>query len=196
MSSITLSAGVRQSLSALQSAAAQSSVIQNRLATGKKVNSALDNPASFFTSSGLSNRAGDLGTLLDDMGQAIKTLEAADKAITAISKLVDNAKSIAKQAQAAPADVAATPAAAAKLTGTVDLTALSDTDGGTFSMTVGGTTKTVTFAGSAGTPATIDTVITAINTQFAGVAAKSADNKKYCSHRYEHNRQHHRSLQH
>src|SRR3954454_17173149 len=106
MASIALSSGVRQALSSIQSTSAQQSVIQNRLATGKKVNSALDNPTSYFTASGLSNRAGDLGTLLDDMGQAVKTLEAADKAITAIGKLVDNAKSIAKQAQAAPADVA------------------------------------------------------------------------------------------
>src|SRR3954465_16041429 len=103
---ITLSAGVRQSLSALQSASAQSSVVQNRLATGKKVNSALDNPTSFFTASGLTNRASDLTSLLDSMGQAVKTLEAADKGIQAISKLVENAKSIVKQAQAAPKDVA------------------------------------------------------------------------------------------
>src|SRR3954454_7331971 len=118
MASIALSSGVRQALSSIQSTSAQQSVIQNRLATGKKVNSALDNPTSYFTASGLSNRAGDLGSLLDDMGQAVKTLEAADKAITAIGKLVDNARSIAKQAQAAPADVAASSAAAAKLTAT------------------------------------------------------------------------------
>jgi flagellin len=105
MSSITLSAGVRQSLSALQSAAAQSSVIQNRLATGKKVNSALDNPSSFFTASGLSNRAADLNRLLDDMGQAVKTIESADKGMKGITKLVENAQSIAKQALAS-SDVA------------------------------------------------------------------------------------------
>lgn len=100
MAGITLSAGVRQSLTALQSAASQQSTIQNRLATGKKVNSALDNPANFFTSSGLSNRANDLSRLMDDMGQAVKTLQAADKGISAITKLVENAQSIAKQAKA------------------------------------------------------------------------------------------------
>ena len=57
------------------------SSVQFRLATGKKVNSALDNPASFFTAAGLNNRASDLGRLLDNMGQAVKTLEAADKGI-------------------------------------------------------------------------------------------------------------------
>ncbi len=92
---VTLSAGVRQALSSIQSTASQQSTIQNRLATGKKVNSALDNPASFFTASGLNNRANDLTRLMDDMGQAVKTLEAADKGIKAITKLVENAQSIA-----------------------------------------------------------------------------------------------------
>jgi len=100
MSGITLSAGVRQSLSTLQAATAQTGQIQNRLATGRKVNSALDNPAAFFTSSGLNNRASDLGRLMDDMDQAVKTLQAADKGISAITKLVENAQSIAKQAKA------------------------------------------------------------------------------------------------
>src|SRR3954470_2661958 len=107
MASIALSSGVRQALLSIQSISAQQSTLQNRLATGKKVNSALDNPTSYFTASGLTNRAGDLTSLLDDMGQAVKTLEAADKAITSIGRLIDNARSIAKQAQAAPADAAA-----------------------------------------------------------------------------------------
>ncbi|HEY8383112.1 MAG TPA: flagellin [Microvirga sp.] len=98
---ITLSSGVRQALASIQSTAAQASVTQNRLATGKKVNSALDNPASFFKASGLNNRANDLTRLMDDMGQSVKTLEAADKGIKAITKLVENAQSIATQAKSA-----------------------------------------------------------------------------------------------
>src|SRR5262245_41608493 len=98
---ITLSAGVRQALSALQATSALQSVTQNRLATGRRVNSALDNPASFFTASGLNNRANDLNRLLDDMGQAVKTLEAADNGIKGITKLIENAQGIAKQAKAA-----------------------------------------------------------------------------------------------
>ncbi len=77
------------------------SVTQNRLATGKKVNSALDNPTNFFTSQSLSNRASDLNSLLDSIGQAQKTLEAADHGITSLTKLVQSAKSIAKQARQA-----------------------------------------------------------------------------------------------
>ncbi|MGE0652323.1 MAG: flagellin [Alphaproteobacteria bacterium] len=98
MSGITLSAGVRQNLLALQSTADMMGLTQNRLATGKKVNTALDNPNSFFTAAGLNNRANDLGTLLDDMGQAVQTLKAADQGITAITKLVESAKAKANQA--------------------------------------------------------------------------------------------------
>ena len=98
-SGITLSAGVRQNLLSLQSTAALSGATQNRLATGKKVNSALDNPTNFFTSQALSARASDLNSLLDNIGQATKTIEAADKGITSLSKLVESAKSVAKQAR-------------------------------------------------------------------------------------------------
>jgi flagellin len=97
-SNITLSAGVRQNLLSLQNTSALSALTQNRLATGKKVNSALDNPTNFFTSQSLSNRASDLNSLLDSIGQAQKTLEAADKGLTSLTKLVESAKSIAKQA--------------------------------------------------------------------------------------------------
>jgi flagellin-like hook-associated protein FlgL len=101
-SNITLSAGVRQNLLALQNTAQLLSVTQNRLATGKKVNSALDNPGNFFASQSLSNRASDLNGLVDSIGQAQKTLEAADNGITSLTKLVESAKSIAKQALQAP----------------------------------------------------------------------------------------------
>ena len=77
-SNITLSAGVRQNLLSLQSTAVLMSPTQNRLATGKKVNSALDNPGNFFTSQSLNNRASDLNSLLDSIGQAQQTLKAAD----------------------------------------------------------------------------------------------------------------------
>ena len=102
-SNITLSAGVRQNLLSLQDAASLIGETQNRLATGKKVNTALDNPGNFFTSQSLQNRANDLNGLLDAIGQAQQTLKSADQGITSITKLVESAKSIAKQAQQAPA---------------------------------------------------------------------------------------------
>lgn len=98
MAGITLGSGVRQNLVALQQTSDLMSITQNRLATGKKVNSALDNANSFFTASALNDRANDLSTLLDDQGQAIQTLKAADEGIGAITKLVESAKAKANQA--------------------------------------------------------------------------------------------------
>jgi len=98
MSEVTLSAAVRQNLLALQNTSAIMGEVQNRLATGLKVNSALDNPNSFFTASGLNNRANDLGNLLNDMGQAVQTIKAADQGLTSITKLVESAKAKANQA--------------------------------------------------------------------------------------------------
>jgi len=98
-SDIVLSAGVRQNLLSLQSTAKLMSVTQHRLATGKKVNSALDNPVNFFTSSGLTARAGDLSALLDAMENGIKTMEAADNGITSIKSTIESMKSTLLQAR-------------------------------------------------------------------------------------------------
>lgn len=98
MSDVTLAAGVRTNLLALQNTSSMQEIVQGRLATGKKVNSALDNPNSYFTAANLSDRASDLSNLLDDMGQAVQTLKAADEGIKAIVKLVDSAKAKATQA--------------------------------------------------------------------------------------------------
>ncbi|WFE91863.1 flagellin [Roseibium porphyridii] len=98
MQDITLSAAVRQNLLTLQSTADMMSGVQNKLATGLKVNSALDNPNSFFTASGLNSRASDLSNLLDDMGQSLQTIKAADKGIQTITDLVETAKAKANQA--------------------------------------------------------------------------------------------------
>jgi flagellin len=102
-SEITLSKGVRQNLLSLQSTAELLGRTQERLSTGKKVNSALDNPINFFTSSSLSARANDLSRLLDSVGNAVQTLQAADKGISAITKLIENAQATARQAKQAAA---------------------------------------------------------------------------------------------
>ena len=103
MSSIVLSASVRQNLLSLQSTADLLSTTQNRLATGNKVNSALDNPTNFFTAQGLNNRASDINNLLDSIGNGVQVLQAANTGITSLQKLVDTAKSIANQVLQAPA---------------------------------------------------------------------------------------------
>ena len=99
-SGITLTAGVRQNLLSLQNTADLMATTQNRLATGKKVNSALDNPTNFFTSSSLSARSSDLSNLLDAMSNGIKTLEAADNGITSIKGVVENMASLVRSARA------------------------------------------------------------------------------------------------
>ena len=98
-SDITLSAGVRSNLLSLQKTADMMSTTQNRLATGKKVNSALDNPTNFFTSESLGARANDLSNLLDGISNSIKTIEAADNGISAITDLVESAQATVRQAQ-------------------------------------------------------------------------------------------------
>src|ERR1700710_697202 len=102
MSGIVLTASVRQNLLSLQSSADLLSTTQNRLATGNKVNSALDNPTNFFTAQGLNNRASDIGNLLDGIGNGVQVLQAANTGITSLQKLVDTAKSIANQVLQAP----------------------------------------------------------------------------------------------
>ena len=98
MSTISLSSGVRQALFSLQSTSALALDEQLKLSTGKKVNSAFDNPSSYFTSQSLNSRASDLGTLLDNIGQSVKTVEAANNGITSLETLIANAKSVASQA--------------------------------------------------------------------------------------------------
>jgi flagellin-like hook-associated protein FlgL len=102
MSGITLTASVRQNLLSLQSTADLLSTTQGRLASGKKVNSALDNPTNFFTAQGLDNRASDIGNLLDSIGNGVQVLQSANTGITSLQKLVDTAKSIANQVLQTP----------------------------------------------------------------------------------------------
>jgi flagellin len=169
-SDITLSKGVRSNLLSLQSTAELLGRTQERLSTGKKVNSALDNPINFFTSSGLSARANDLSRLLDSVGNGVQTINAADKGITAIKKLIESAQATARQALTAgeasttyslaqtgtiaiAADVAGvtsannfgslTLSAEASAQLSINTTNIaSGTDGQTFSFTFDGTTYT------------------------------------------------------
>src|SRR5690606_21512583 len=93
------SKAVRSNLLSLQSTAASMAKTQERLATGLKVNSALDNPSSFFTASALNSRAGDMASLLDSMSSGIKTIEAADNGLKSITKTVESMQSTLRQAR-------------------------------------------------------------------------------------------------
>jgi flagellin len=99
MSEINLSKAVRSNLLSLQSTAALMGKTQERLATGLKVNSALDNPTNFFTASALNSRAGDMANLLDSMSNGIKTIEAADNGLKSITKTVETMQSTLRQAR-------------------------------------------------------------------------------------------------
>jgi len=99
MSDIVLSAGVRSNLLQLQQTSDLMTRTQTRLATGKRVNSALDNAINFFTAQGLDNRANDLSGLLDSMSNAINTIQAANNGLSAITKLVQSAQSLVSQAR-------------------------------------------------------------------------------------------------
>jgi flagellin-like hook-associated protein FlgL len=98
-SSVTLSAAVRSNLLALQDTTSLQATTQQRLATGKKVNSALDNPTNFFTAAALSARAGQLTNLLDSMTNGINTLKAADNGLTSITTTIQSMQASVTQAR-------------------------------------------------------------------------------------------------
>src|SRR6187402_636099 len=117
MSGIVLSSSVRQNLLSLQSTADLLATTQSRLSTGKKVNSALDNPTNFFTAQGLDNRAGDINNLLDGIGNGVQVLQSANTGITSLQKLVDSAKSVANQALQTTTGYSAKSNVSASITG-------------------------------------------------------------------------------
>ncbi len=96
--SVSMSGGVRAALAALQETSSMAEATQTRLSTGLRVNSALDNPSSFFTAASLNNRSNDLSRLLDDMGQGIQVLKAADKGIAATQRTIESIQSVLRQA--------------------------------------------------------------------------------------------------
>lgn len=98
MSNIVLSNGVRQNLLALQDTSRTAEKTQIRLATGKKVNTAIDDPVNFFTSATLQNRANLLSGLMDGISNGIQTINAASTGIDAITKLVQSAQATIRQA--------------------------------------------------------------------------------------------------
>ena len=156
MSDITLSAGIRQNLLSLQQTADLMATTQNRLATGKKINSALDNPVSYFTSQSLGNRASDLSSLLDSIGNATQTIQAANNGLTSLTKLVQSAQAIGQQALQSAASTAEVVGSVSGLTAaTVHAFTATKT------LTVNDGTTTATYTAAAGD--TVQDVIDAIN---------------------------------
>lgn len=100
MNPITLTSGMRQNLFSLQQTSKAMESTQNRLATGKKVSSALDDPIAFFAAQGHTQRSSDLAIRKDEMSEAIQTIKAADNGINAVLDLIASAKSLAQSALA------------------------------------------------------------------------------------------------
>jgi flagellin len=98
LSNITLTAGMRANLLALQNTQNLFEVTQTRLATGKKVNTALDDPIAYFSAKGYVDRASDLASLKDNMNEAIQIVKTADAGIGALEDLIAQAKSLATSA--------------------------------------------------------------------------------------------------
>jgi flagellin len=165
MSGVTLTAATRQNLLSLQDTASLTATTQNRLSTGLKVSSALDNPVSFFTSQSLSQRSGDLGNLLDGISNGVQAIQAANQGITSIQKLVDQAKSVANQALSTQITT----------TGTAKNAYTAPTGATTLNLFVNGVATTAGLASGG----TIDDTIASLNTAVgAGSFSKSTDGTK------------------
>ncbi len=91
---VQLTAGIRNNLLLLQLTSEKIDRTQQRLATGNKINTAIDGAVAFFSAKGLNRRADDLGSLKDSIGQAISTIKAADTGVTGIEKYLDQAKGL------------------------------------------------------------------------------------------------------
>ncbi len=98
---ITLAGGMRNNLVSLQNVASLQARTTERLATGKRVNSSVDDPSAYFAAQNHLNRANDLAARKDQMNEAIQTVKAALQGIDGITKLIEQAKGLAASARAA-----------------------------------------------------------------------------------------------
>jgi flagellin len=175
LSNITLTAAVRQNLLSLQNTANLLSTTQERLATGKKVNSALDNPTNFFTAAGLDARASDISNLLDSIGNGVQVLQAANTGITSLSQLVDTAKSIANQVLQQPtgyttkANITSNTPAAGTAGSATDLVNAGSGTPNSLS------TQTFVFKTSASTTVTLTATATAGATNFNSISTLNTE---------------------
>lgn len=163
-----LNSSMRTNLLSLNNTQKLMDITQNRLSTGKKVNSALDNPTNFFAASSLNNRASDLSALVDGMTQSVQTIKAADQGIKSITSLVQQAKS---QATIAAGDKASTFASR----GAIDLTDI-ETGGaaadGKYNVTIDGVDIEVDFSTPpADEDAALAAIAAAINAEVTAAAA-------------------------
>ncbi|MEQ8747631.1 flagellin [Pyruvatibacter sp.] len=168
MADVVLSSALRSNLTSLQNTASLLSQTQERLSTGLKVNSAIDNPTAFFTAAGLNNRANDLAALSDNIGQAVDTLKAADDGIKAITTLVENLKSTASTALTTKV-TASSITSSGSVTGTANVSQTAGVDAGDIFTVQVGTATALTVTVGASTTA-VSAIVAAVN-GLSGVTA-------------------------
>jgi flagellin len=157
--SVSLSAGVRASVLALHRTADEIAQAQLRLATGLRVNSAMDNPAAFFTASTLKSKASALAAVYDGIGNAKQVLEAASNGIEAVQSLVASARGLANEALASTSTVVKITGTVAGLTGGVVLSNFETGD----TITVNDGVTTATFTYNSVTTNTVQHFLDAVN---------------------------------
>lgn len=177
---VALTSSMRSNLLSLKNTQKLFDKTQDRLSTGYKVNSAMDNPSSYFTAQSLNSRADDLSSLLDSIGQAISTLETADQGITSLQEFVEQAKSIANSARDT-----------ANVQASVDSTIKFDKDnlksqlvvGDAIPNAVGGDKMVIRFGDSTKLTGTVnvqdDTLLSGIGMEVADAGSITVDGKEY-----------------
>ena len=171
MSDITLTAGIRNNLLSLQQTSRDLTTTQEHLATGKKVNSAADDPSAYFTSQNLTNSANSLSSLLDQIGQGLQTIDAATNGLQGITSLLQQALSTVQQAQSDPF------ATAAATTGTVNLATAGAPSAAAGNLLLSVGTSTATIAVTSGEAlSAIESAINSASTTTLGGAVTASDN--------------------
>ncbi len=177
MSDVVLSGAIRSNLLSLQNTASLLEQTNERLATGLKVNSAIDDPTAFFTARNLNTRAADLTNLLDSMDQAVQTLRTADEGIEALTKLIETAKATANQALDTPINASYAEGPRDAVTDqTLNLTAVFSSIASTDQITIafdGGTAVAITVGGQ-----TVSKFISSINA-LTGISASITSNGSF-----------------
>ena len=176
MADISLTASMRSNLLSLQNTQSLMDQTQERLSTGKKVNSAIDNPSSYYAARSLNNRASDLNALLDSMGQGIQTIKAANEGIEAITSFVEQAKALINTAR----DTSASKVGEVTSSGTFEAKTTVKADV-TFKLTLNdGAEQDITFEdiGSDSAVKTLDQLATNLQTALQAEDANFAVNVK------------------
>ena len=175
MADISLTASMRSNLLSLQNTQSLMDMTQERLSTGKKVNSAIDNPSSYYTAQSLNNRASDLDALLDSMGQGIQTIKAANEGIETITSFVEQAKAVANSARDAASIydqyAITTEEVTEPITGSIFVDTRADLSTFTLEFAASENEKTFTVYMEDGTQETIETIDAGTSTEATVIAA-------------------------